>query len=230
MHMHFDPSPKAKGHQLCPMLCLWSGQHRTAMLFLVKARLEAIPSLWHWWMTGLRSPRLAECVWREPGTEIKRVTEVLCDSYILILCLYFFLFSSSFCFTFSPISLPALCLYFDFWQVLFRSQGVLQFQPRQSHWVHVCLSGDQHFLYITLWGIWLSWTHIYTLNIYTHTHIYIALPQFVCDYQPVALLCKSSFSGRFMTVLMDKLLCSRATGSVCVCFRTCILCVCSNGD
>lgn len=70
-HIHFDPSPKAKGHRHCPLLCLWSGQHRTAMLLLDKARLPAIPSLWHWWMTGKRSPRLSECVWREAGTKIE---------------------------------------------------------------------------------------------------------------------------------------------------------------
>lgn len=79
--IHFDPSPKAKGHRLCPMLCLWSGQHRTAMLFLGKARLQATASLWQWWMTGWVSPRLSECVWREAGTEIKAAMEVTCDSY-----------------------------------------------------------------------------------------------------------------------------------------------------
>jgi len=36
--------------------------------------------------------------------------------------------------------------------------------------------------------------------------------------QPVAPLCKTSFSGRFMALLMDTgLLGSGATGSVCVC-------------
>ena len=52
--------------------------------------------------------------------------------------------------------------------------------------------------------------------------------------QPVALLCKTSFSGRFMALLMDTGLLgsggNRVCVCVCVCLHTCILCVCSNGD
>lgn len=154
---------------LCPLVFAEWAVCRTAMLFLGKARLQAIPSLWHWWMTGSLSPRLSECVWREAGTEIKRGTGVTCDSCRLpfnffslsLSCFFVFWYCEHF--FLNPVS-PTLCLDFAFWQVLYRSRQELQSQQSQSQWVHVCFSSGQHFLHIRLRGTWLSWTH-------THTHI-----------------------------------------------------------